>query len=140
MLRNDGRVGSLYTAAGQRKYLTTAERSRFLTAAHSCPRADLQTLCLISGASVRRNCWFSRHCRRSTGNSHAAWIYRASYTRQQWRNWEHLEYRRRLDPIRLLRIPCRNCRTEWASEYSADRNPVEILGWDRHRYFFSRVY
>ena len=46
MLRNDGRVGSLYTAAGQRKYLTTAERSRFLTAAHSCPRADLRTLCL----------------------------------------------------------------------------------------------
>src|SRR5436309_15886411 len=47
MLRNDGRVGSLYTAAGQRKYLTTAERSRFLTAAHSCPRADLRTLCLM---------------------------------------------------------------------------------------------
>jgi integrase len=47
MLRNDGRVGSLYTAAGQRKYLTTAERSRFLTAALSCPRADLRTLCLI---------------------------------------------------------------------------------------------
>src|SRR5947209_20551012 len=47
MLRNDGRVGSLYTAAGQRKYLTTAERSRFLTAALSCPRADLRTLCLM---------------------------------------------------------------------------------------------
>src|SRR6266513_2615643 len=46
MLRNEVRVGSLYTAAGQRKYLTTAERSRFLTAAHSCPRADLRTLCL----------------------------------------------------------------------------------------------
>ena len=47
MLRNDGCVGSLYTAAGQRKYLTTAERSRFLTAALSCPRADLRTLCLM---------------------------------------------------------------------------------------------
>jgi integrase len=47
MHRDDGRVGSLYTAAGQRKYLTTAERSRFLTAALSCPRADLRTLCLM---------------------------------------------------------------------------------------------
>src|SRR5213083_1623762 len=47
MLRNDVRVGSLYTAASQRKYLTTAERTRFLTAAHSCPRADLRTLCLM---------------------------------------------------------------------------------------------
>ena len=47
MLRNDARVGSLYTAAGQRKYLTTAERSRFLAAALSSPRADLRTLCLM---------------------------------------------------------------------------------------------
>jgi len=40
------RAGSLYTAAGQRKYLTTAERGRFLAAAVACRRADLRTLCL----------------------------------------------------------------------------------------------
>jgi site-specific recombinase XerD len=38
--------GSLYTAAGQRKYLTAAERVRFLQAASACPRAELRTLCL----------------------------------------------------------------------------------------------
>ena len=43
----DGRPpGSLYTRAGQRKYLTPAERIRFLEAANACPRADLRTLCL----------------------------------------------------------------------------------------------
>lgn len=40
------RPGSLYTAAGQRKYLTAAERVRFLDAAVACPRAELRTLCL----------------------------------------------------------------------------------------------
>jgi site-specific recombinase XerD len=40
------RAGSLYTAAGQRKYLTPAERTRFLDAARACPREDLRTLCL----------------------------------------------------------------------------------------------
>jgi integrase/recombinase XerD len=40
------RAGSLYTGAGQRKYLTTAERARFLAAAIACRRADLRTLCL----------------------------------------------------------------------------------------------
>lgn len=38
--------GSLYSAAGKRKYLTPAERDRFITAAASCPRSDVQTLCL----------------------------------------------------------------------------------------------
>lgn len=40
------RAGSLYTAAGQRKYLTAAERARFLDAVRACPRGDLRTLCL----------------------------------------------------------------------------------------------
>ena len=40
------RAGSLYTAAGQRKYLTAAERGRFLETANACLRADLRTLCL----------------------------------------------------------------------------------------------
>lgn len=39
-------TGSLYTAAGQRRYLTPAERTRFLDAALACPRAELRTLCL----------------------------------------------------------------------------------------------
>jgi len=38
--------GSLYTAAGQRKYLTAAERVRFMETALACPRAELRTLCL----------------------------------------------------------------------------------------------
>ena len=46
MIKSEFRAGSLYTRAGQRKYLTTAERSRFLTAALSSPRAELRTLCL----------------------------------------------------------------------------------------------
>jgi integrase/recombinase XerD len=45
-LQNKIRVGSLYTTAGQRKYLTAAERTRFLNAARSCPRPDLRALCL----------------------------------------------------------------------------------------------
>jgi integrase/recombinase XerD len=46
-MRTGGRPpGSLYTRAGQRKYLTPAERARFLEAAYACPRADLRTLCL----------------------------------------------------------------------------------------------
>jgi integrase len=39
-------VGTLYTAAGRRKYLTAAERSRFIEAADSCLRSELRTLCL----------------------------------------------------------------------------------------------
>lgn len=37
---------SLYTAEGSRKYLTPAERERFMAAARACPRPDLRTLCL----------------------------------------------------------------------------------------------
>ena len=40
------RAGSLYTAAGQRKYLTADERRRFLVAAKRMPRIDVGTLCL----------------------------------------------------------------------------------------------
>jgi integrase/recombinase XerD len=39
-------TASLYTAGGQRKYLTADERTRFLAASHACPRADQRTLCL----------------------------------------------------------------------------------------------
>jgi site-specific recombinase XerD len=46
MLARQHRPGSLYTAANQRKYLTAAERTRFMEAALACPRADLRTLCL----------------------------------------------------------------------------------------------
>ena len=38
--------GSLYTAAGQRKYLTAGERMRFIEAALASPRGELRTLCL----------------------------------------------------------------------------------------------
>jgi len=37
---------SLYTAAGQRKYLNAAERARFIAAAEACPRHELKALCL----------------------------------------------------------------------------------------------
>lgn len=37
---------SLYTASGQRKYLTSPERSRLLAAARNCPDRKLATLCL----------------------------------------------------------------------------------------------
>lgn len=40
------RAGSLYTATGQRKYLTAAERERFIAAALACKRTELRTLCL----------------------------------------------------------------------------------------------
>jgi integrase len=46
MLADRHRPGSLYTAAGQRKYLTPAERRRFLESALACSRAELKTLCL----------------------------------------------------------------------------------------------
>jgi integrase len=39
-------IASLYTPTGQRKYLTPAERARFIDAARRCPRAQLRTLCL----------------------------------------------------------------------------------------------
>lgn len=38
---------SLYSASGQRKYLTATERGRFLSAALSCPRLELRTFCLV---------------------------------------------------------------------------------------------
>lgn len=38
--------GSLYSAAGNRKYLTPAERDRFITAALCCPRHEVRSLCL----------------------------------------------------------------------------------------------
>jgi integrase/recombinase XerD len=40
------RPGSLYTAAGQRKYLTAGERARFLDATNVCPPVELRTFCL----------------------------------------------------------------------------------------------
>jgi len=46
MHANNARAGSLYTTAGQRKYLTAAERSRFVNAAVGCRRAELRALCL----------------------------------------------------------------------------------------------
>jgi integrase len=62
-------VGTLYTAAGRRKYLTAAERSHFIEAAEACPRPELRTLCLtlahtgcrisealsLTGASIEPN-------------------------------------------------------------------------------------
>lgn len=39
-------TGSLYSASGQRKYLTEDERARFIAAAQRCPRANIRTLCL----------------------------------------------------------------------------------------------
>jgi integrase/recombinase XerD len=46
MLTHGRPPGSLYTRAGQRKYLTSAERVRFLETTLACPRPDLRTLCL----------------------------------------------------------------------------------------------
>src|SRR5712691_9154835 len=46
MRADQHRPGSLYTAAGQRKYLTAAERARFLETALACPCEELRTLCL----------------------------------------------------------------------------------------------
>jgi len=40
------RQTSLYSHAGQRKYLTPDERARFIDAAWRCQRAELRTLCL----------------------------------------------------------------------------------------------
>jgi integrase len=39
-------AASLYTAKGARKYLTPAERARFIAAARACPRLNLRTFCL----------------------------------------------------------------------------------------------
>lgn len=46
MLAHGRPPGSLYTSAGQRKYLTSAERVRFLERTYACPRDDLKSLCL----------------------------------------------------------------------------------------------
>lgn len=43
----NGFQGSLYTAAGRRKYVTADERNRFLAASLSCPRGGQRTLCLV---------------------------------------------------------------------------------------------
>jgi len=40
-------AGSLYSACGQRKYLTSAERLRFISAAMRCPRLEVRTFCLV---------------------------------------------------------------------------------------------
>lgn len=40
------KTASLYAASGARKYLTAAERARFLAAADACPRPEVRTLCL----------------------------------------------------------------------------------------------
>ena len=45
-MRTYGATASLYTPAGQRKYLTSPERARFIAAAKTCSRAELRTLCL----------------------------------------------------------------------------------------------
>ncbi|WP_448044401.1 tyrosine-type recombinase/integrase [Bradyrhizobium liaoningense] len=39
--------GSLYSAAGQRKYLSASERSRFIAASLACLRPELTSLCLV---------------------------------------------------------------------------------------------
>jgi integrase len=39
-------AASLYTAIGERKYLTPAERARFIAAARACPRETLRSFCL----------------------------------------------------------------------------------------------
>jgi len=38
---------SLYSRDGQRKYLTSQERTRFIAAAERCPRPNIGTLCLV---------------------------------------------------------------------------------------------
>ena len=40
-------VASLYSATGQRKYLSGPERTRFIAAAMECPRIELRTFCLV---------------------------------------------------------------------------------------------
>jgi len=47
MHTHPGAALTLFTRDGRRKYLTPAERERFIAAAWSCPRAELGTLCLI---------------------------------------------------------------------------------------------
>lgn len=39
-------AASLYTAAGQRKYINAVERARFIAAAKACPRPEVRALCL----------------------------------------------------------------------------------------------
>jgi integrase len=39
-------AASLYTAVGQRKYLTPAERARFIASAKASPRPEVRALCL----------------------------------------------------------------------------------------------
>ncbi len=46
MLELRAQRGSLYTPCGLRKYLTAAERDRFMRAAQDCGRNELSTLCL----------------------------------------------------------------------------------------------
>ena len=46
MRHTQTRVGSLYTTAGQRKYLSADERARFLAKAKQALRTDVRTLCL----------------------------------------------------------------------------------------------
>jgi len=44
--KTSGSGGSLYSTAGQRKYINAAERTRFIAAALACPRPKLKSLCL----------------------------------------------------------------------------------------------
>src|ERR1700692_74869 len=74
MLAHGRPPGSLYTGAGQRKYLTSAERVRFLETTYACPRSDLRTLCLtlaytgcrisealaLTAGSIERDAGFTR--------------------------------------------------------------------------------
>ena len=56
---------SLYSGKGQRKYLTPAERTRFLDAAWRCERAELRTLCLTlawSGCRISEALALTKRC------------------------------------------------------------------------------
>ena len=57
--------GSLYSASGERKYLTPDERARFLAAAEQCPRAEVRTLCLTlawTGCRISEALALTRRC------------------------------------------------------------------------------
>ncbi len=47
MLTHPGASLTLFTPDGRRKYLTPAERQRFIAAAWQCPRPEIGTLCLM---------------------------------------------------------------------------------------------
>jgi hypothetical protein len=47
MNQNKAPLACLYTSSGQRKYVTPAERARFIAAARTPRRGELRTLCLV---------------------------------------------------------------------------------------------